>query len=195
MEELESILEDICESRGKYPHILLNFVEEHLIYCPSTVKEQVNLERLFHCTIDLRKEKHHELQYTYYYTITSDLVKGELHIEIESGIESGTNVLNVSTSGSLRPQSRTVEVMTDVALDEKRVKEMGYSVLKAQAVFPHYKNEIIDLIRKQGYDNYVTGGGTNKTDRYYKNRFDEIRSMGLYWKCIYEEIEADINWV
>lgn len=41
------------------------------------------------------------------------------------------------------------------------------------------------------YD-YVTGGGTNITNKYYKDEFQKIKEFGIFWNIIYEEVEADV---
>jgi hypothetical protein len=153
------------------------------------------IEKKFHCEIDCNKEKHNQLQYTYYFTITSPLMKGTMYIEMENGINNGSQINDISFENDLMPKSRTIEVIKDVVLDEKRVVENGFSLIKAKAVFPRYKNQILELNKKQGYDDYVTGGGTNKTDNFYKNQFDKIREIGLFWKYIYEEIEVGLTLV
>ncbi len=197
MEDLEYILEDISESRNyRYPTLLREFIEEHLIYCPREAKELVALERLFHCEINVNVEKHNELQYTYYYTITSELVEGELHLEIESGINNGTLILEASVSSSLKPKFRAVEVFKDIELDKERILRHtpNENLEKAQMMSDNHRAEIIKMHRNQSYDDYVTGGGTNKTDKYYKDFRDGLNNKGLYWQNIYEEVEADVNW-
>lgn len=151
------------------------------------------IEKKFHCEIDCNVEKHNQLQYTYYFTITSELIKGSLYIEMENGINNGTKINNISFENDFIPKSRTVEVLKDVVLDEERVINGGYSLVKAKAVFPNYKKKLLELHNNSSYDNYVTGGGTTKTDNYYNSEYDKIRNMGLFWKYIYEEKEVDIS--
>jgi hypothetical protein len=40
------------------------------------------IQKKFHCSISRSIEKHNQLQYTYYYTITSDLISGELQFQL-----------------------------------------------------------------------------------------------------------------
>jgi hypothetical protein len=44
------------------------------------------------------------------------------------------------------------------------------------------RDSILKLIKNQNYDNYVTGGGTTKTDRYYDQKKSELNERGLFWK-------------
>ncbi len=57
------------------------------------------------------------------------------------------------------------------------------------------KPKLFELHRKQNYDNYVTGGGTNKTDKYYKDERIKLSDMGVFWEYIYEEKEVDCNFI
>lgn len=152
-----------------------------------------NINMFFHCYVDESIEKHHELQYTHYFTITSDLIGGEMNIEMENGINNGTVINSISYSGSLKPSSKTIEVIKDVILDEERVVKEGFSLEKARLLFPSYKNKILKLNKESDYDSYVTGGGTNKINNHYNNKFNEIRDLGIFWTYEYEEIEVDIN--
>lgn len=48
------------------------------------------------------------------------------------------------------------------------------------------------IYQGNSYDDYVTGGGTNITNKYYKDEFQKIKEFGIFWNIIYEEVEADV---
>jgi len=192
MDKLLDLLQEVSEARnGKSSHLV-----EQLVYDIIENGEDKFewIEKKYHCEISFSKEKHNVLQYTYYFTITSLLVDAELDLEIESGISNGTRFNGYSFSYSLLPKSKTIEVLKDVVLDEsKYYVGSGLSLHKARAVFPRYKEQILKIIKNRSYDNYATGGGTEKTNKMYKNELDKIRDFGIFWECIYEDKEVDIN--
>ena len=188
----DDLYAEIEEVRSKgVPSFLDQLIED--VLCDGDYPSSIN--KKYHCEITCRKEKHNSLQYTYYYTITSKLINVTLYLEVENGISNGTQLNSYSFHSSCEPKSRVVEVMKDIVLDESRYTHSRFSVDKARVVFPHHKDKILDLLRKKDYDSYVTGGGTCKTNSYYKDEFNKYEDMGLFWKCIYEEQEVDINFV
>lgn len=191
-EAFDDLQQELNENRKGKPLFYFDEFFEDLFEDFDSFKK---FEVKYHCTVSVSKEKHNELQYTYYFDIYSDLIDGELFLEIESGINNGTQLLDYSFGENLLPKSRTVEVLKDIVLDEEKTKKLGFSVLKAKAVLSRHKAEILKLIRNQSYDNYVTGGGTNKTDEYYQDKFNSFENMGLFWTEVYEDMEADINLV
>ena len=79
-----------------------------------------------------------------------------------------------------------------VNLDHVEAKDTsgaGHNLV--QAVLDSNKNDILDIYKKESYDNYVTGGGTGKTESFYKEKKDKYHKMGLYWECVHEDIEVD----
>jgi len=144
--------------------------------------------------INITKEKVHALQENVFITITSDFGM-DLSLEFENGINNGTRFNDYSFSQDLKPKSRTVEVLKDIEFDEERLLRLKptASVYKARNNFNRVKKDILKNISEQNYDNYVTGGGTNITDRAYKAKQNEFEDTGAYYKCIYEEIEVDVN--
>lgn len=191
--KFQDLFGEIEDKRNGKESILLYQFFSDLLDNSGSKNGLKKLEKLYHCDIYESCEKHNQLQHTYYYEISSQLIKGELHLEVESGISNGTQLIDYSFHSTLLPESRTIEIIKDVILDEERVLANGFSVIKARAVFPRYKDRILELNKKQSYDDYVTGGGTNITNNHYKNEFDEIRRIGIFWKYIYEEIEVDVN--
>lgn len=90
---------------------------------------------------------------------------------------------------------RVVSVLNDIKLDFDSIliDHPGASKSRCLIMFNHHKPQILELYRKQSYDNYVTGGGTCKTDDHYKGQFQKYYDMGLKWEVIYEDIEVERN--
>lgn len=145
----------------------------------------------------ISREKIHQLQQNVFVTITSKDEEVELSLEFENGINNGTQLNEYIFGDTLKPSSRTVEVFKDIELDKERVlrNNPNANLEKAQMMLNNYRSEIIKMNRNQSYDDYVTGGGTNKTDKYYRDFRDDLNNRGLYWQNVYEEVKADINWV
>jgi len=193
MDILLDLLQQVSETRNGKESSLLELLIMDIVENGEDRFEWI--EKKYHCQIFFSKEKHNVLQYTYYFTITSLLVDAELNLEIESGINNGTQFNGYSFSGSLLPESRMVEVLKDVVLDKSKYAGSRFSLQKARLVFPRYKEQILKLLKNRSYDNYVTGGGTEKTNKFYKTELDKIREFGIFWECIYEDVEADLNLV
>ncbi|WP_407475407.1 hypothetical protein [Elizabethkingia anophelis] len=143
------------------------------------------IEEQFECKIKAKTEKHNSLQYTYYYEIDFGLDEN-FYVEIESGINNGTQVNHEEWGVSSMPSSRTVEVLKDVILDKSSYPDEA-SRRKAQAVLNANKHKFFEFERQNNYDNYVTGGNS-------KMKADSIISQ-LHVEYVYEEVESDINFV
>jgi hypothetical protein len=167
--------------KSKYYDDLLNEIAENL----GSKWDKINQK--FHCCVDESIEKHNRLQYTHYITVTSELMEGEMHIKIENGINNGTVINDVSFDGSFKPTSRTVEVLKDIILDSSFYEKGSFLQIKAQAVLDANKSKLFEFHRQNNYDNYVTGGNS-------KMKMDDLLSQ-LELEYIYEEVEADINFV
>lgn len=174
------------------------------VACKVEISE---LETEFSCRISIDTEKHNQLQYTHYYEV--DFNKEEcFFVEIENGINNGTVLISAEWGISTKKSTKIVEVLKDVVFDEEafgkwyekmyqghQKENKEFSIRKGKAILNSYKSELLDLHRKQNYDNYVTGGGTNKTDKHYQSKFDKISDLGVFWKYIYEEREVDCNFL
>lgn len=145
----------------------------------------------------MSREKIHQLQENVFVTITSKDEEVELSLEFENGINNGTQLNEYVFGDTLKPSARTAEVFKDIELDKERVLRNNpkANLEKAQMMLNNYRAEIIKMHKNQSYDDYVTGGGTNKTDKYYRDFRDGLNNRGLFWQNIYEEVEVDINWV
>jgi len=144
----------------------------------------------------LSKEKHDALNYTYHISLNKiDNEDETVELSFYTGIDVGCELVDYSFGGcSLADSPATQRVLFDLELDLSRIGKKT-SVTIAQAVLKVKKEEILDIYRKQAYDNYVTGGGTSITNDHYKNKFDRFNKMGLYWTCLYREEKFDRNFV
>lgn len=182
---IEKLIEDLCYVNPKY--------------------DKADIERLekeFNCEISCSTEKHNELQLTYFYEI--DFGKEEnFYIEIESGINNGTQVNSAEWGTNTLSNTKTIEVLKDVVFNDEafeiwyngKEENKSFTKQKAKIIFEENKHKLIELHRKQSYDNYVTGGGTNKTDKYYKDELSKLSEMGVFWEYVYEEKEVDCTFV
>jgi len=182
---IEKLIEDLCCVNPKY--------------------DKADIERLekeFNCEISYSTEKHHELQLTYFYEI--DFGKEEnFYIEIEIGINNGTQVNSAEWGTNTLSKTKTIELLKDVIFNDEafemcyndKEENKNFTKQKAKIIFEREKHKLIELHRKQRYDNYVTGGGTNKTDKYYKDELSKLSEMGVFWEYVYEEKEVDCNFV
>lgn len=124
----------------------------------------------------------------------------EHNVEIvcEQGINVGCELIDYDVDGdNVSVPKKVYTVITDLKLDLNAIKlfevRTGKTVsLKlAELMLEREKDNIMEIYRKRSYDNYVTGGGTNLTDKYYSDKIAEYNNKGLYWDCVTEEVEAD----
>ena len=144
------------------------------------IEEELSIEY-----IDVSVEKHNQLQFTYYFECDYGLDQN-FFIEIENGINNGTQINSADWGSGTKPESRSVEVLKDVVLDHSQYPDLA-NRRKAQRLLNSNKQKFFDYHRQNNYDNYVTGGNS-------KLKIDE-RLKNLHVKFIYEEIEADVNFV
>ena len=145
-----------------------------------------SVEKKFHCQIEMNSEKHNELQFDHYYTITSKLIKAKLYLQIESGIDRGTILVDYSFDNPCKPEKKIYKTLKDVVLNTTMYPKLNQR-RKAQAILNRDKHLIFEHERRNSYDNYVTGGNS-------KMKSNELWSQ-LHLEYIYEDIEADVNWV
>ena len=144
------------------------------------IEEELGIEY-----INVSVEKHNQLQFTYYFECDYGLDQN-FFIEIENGVKNGTQINSADWESSTKPESRTVEVLKDVILDNSEYPDLKER-RKAQAILNSNKQKFFDYYGQKNYDNYFTGGNSKlKAD-------DSI--FKLHVKFIYEEINADVNFV
>lgn len=144
------------------------------------------IEKQFNCTISIDIEKHNQLQYTYYYDVDFGLDEN-LIVEIESGINNGTQINSCEWGNYNKDYTTTANVLKDIILDEAYYKGSHLLKIKAEAILRANKTKLFDFHRQNNYDNYVTGGNS-------KMRMDDLLSK-LHLEYIYEEIEVDRNYL
>lgn len=144
------------------------------------IEEELGIEY-----IDVSVEKHNQLQFTYYFDCDYGLNQN-FFIEIENGINNGTQINRADWGSETKPESRTVEVLKDVILDNSEYPDLKER-RKAQSLLNSNKQKFFDYHRQNNYDNYVTGGNSKL------NMNNNISK--LHVKYIYEEVEADVNFV
>ena len=185
----------------------LNSLTEALLYVDAEDSNEINkIEKEYNCSIVVYIEKHNVLQFTYYYEITIPDYKEKYFVEIEDGINRGTLIVSEGFDCNTREKTKIISVLKDIIFDEEEFfnwyKRNNYNVVfvysslhTAQNYFNNEKNNILKIYSEQNYDNYFTGGGTIKTDKYYQNKFELFSVNGIFWKEIYEEKEVDRNFV
>lgn len=115
----------------------------------------------------------------------------KIELLYENGINNGTqlNDYKINPSSSFMNATREYEIIEDIELDIEQLESWSvrtgrkYSIQKAQILLDNNRGDIMKLIKNQNYDNYVTGGGTNKTDDYYSKKKEELNMQGIFWKC------------
>lgn len=183
MDLVNDLLEEISiereDKRSEYLENLILEIFEEGCYDLSKI------EKKYHCSIYTSKEKHNSLQFTLYHTITSDLIDGELNLEVEDGINNGTLLRDYSFDSALEPETRTVEIIKDIVLDNSKYEDNSFFKRKSQTILDRDKHLIFEHIRKNSYDDYVTGGNS------------KLKAEGLWTELhldyIYEEIEVEPN--
>lgn len=144
--------------------------------------------------MSLSKEKHDALNYTYHISLHKTDDEDEcIELSFYTGIDVGCELVDYSLGGlSLADKPNIQRVMYDLELDWSLIKP-DVSKKSAQTMLDGAKKEIMDIYSKQGYDNYVTGGGTTSTDKHYKEKLEKFNERGLYWNCLYRDEEFDRN--
>jgi hypothetical protein len=176
----------------KFPNDIFQHIE-HLVNMALEYKKEFS--DYFGWSSSVSIEKIDALNETFYISISREFDDycDEIELSFYTGIDVGCELVDYSFDGiSLLNSPKMVNVLSDIKLDLSSMKEYT-NKRDAQALLNFHKSSIMEIYSKQNYDNYVTGGGTIKTDSYYKDSFEKYHSLGLYWTCVYEEIEVDRN--
>jgi len=139
-------------------------------------------------TVSCSREKINQLQENVCVSISCD--DFDIELLYENGINAGTrlNEYRINPASSFVNDKREYEVITGIELDIDAIDRWSamtgkeYSLQKAEFMLINNRDSILKLIKNQNYDNYVTGGGTTKTDRYYDQKKSELNERGLFWK-------------
>lgn len=144
-------------------------------------------------------EKHDQLNYSYHFDVyrkNDGVDDDEICFTFYTGIDVGCELVDYSIDGkSLMNQPRHERVLVDLVPDWSMYPNATDLLKKkVEIVLGHNKEKIMEIYRKQGYDNYVTGGGTIVTDKFYKSELDRFRGMNLHWELVYEDVEVDVTY-
>lgn len=162
------------------------FLEELCEIDPNCESEIKTLEEKYECTIDCDIEKHNALQYTYFYDV--DFNRDEnFFVEIESGINNGTQLNSAEWGSSTKEDTKIVNVLKDIKLDNSYYESGSNLKRKAQAILNANKQKLFDFHRQNNYDNYVTGGNS-------KMELDPLLKQ-LHLDYIYDEQEVDCHFI
>ena len=146
-------------------------------------------------------EKHNALQYSHYISLSKEGkdCDEEVSLTFENGINNGTVCQDYSFDGSgsvscTKMEDIFVDIQPDWEEIEKRAKgKVNRSLI--QQIFDVNKKAIMELLGDQNYDNYVTGGGTTKTDEHYNRKIQAWHDRGFYWIRVYENMEVDRKFI
>lgn len=162
-----------------------DFLDDLIYIDPQYKPDIANIESKYKCFVECSTEKINSLQFTHYFEIDFGLEEN-FFVEMESGINNGTQINSAEWGISTLPDYRTVEVIADIVLDDSYYIN-DFQRRKAQAVLDSRKSEIFEYIRKNNYDNYVTGGHS-------KLKLDPLLAE-LKLDYIYKEVKADVNFM
>ena len=175
---------------AKYKSIECDHIEAAIM---SLLEDEKELPAKFGWESSFEKEKHDALNYSYHISLCREVDDQQIEVTFYTGIDVGCEMVHYSLEGdSITNRPNMVSVLVDLKLDWSRIKS-NVNPKIAQYMLDGSKEDILEIYRKQGYDNYVTGGGNCKTNKHYKSEFEKYHVRGLYWDCIYEEQEFDRN--
>ena len=162
------------------------FVDELCEIDPNYKSEIKTLEEKYKCEISCDIEKHHVLQYTYFYEVFFGS-KENFFVEIQSGINNGTELISSEWGVDTKETTKTIDVLKDFTLNMDFYEKGSFIAKKAQAVLNTNKSKLFEHHRKNNYDDYVTGGSS-------KMELDPLLSQ-LHLEAIYEEKEVYCNFI
>ena len=163
-----------------------NFVIELIEIDPNYQNEIKELEEKYNCEISCDIEKHNNLQYTYFYEVDFKYEEN-FFVEIENGINNGTQLNNEEWGYDTKETTKTIDVLKDFILDMNFYEKGSFLAKKAQAVLYANKSKLFEFHRQNNYDNYVTGG-------HPKMELNTLLSQ-LHLENVYEEKEVDCNFI
>ena len=176
----------------------LSYSIEDLEIVKKLIDDQLQSDDSLYKTIgewvaDLCIEKHDALNHSYHILLSNNDGDDEINLTFYTGIDVGCELVEYSFDGnSILNTPKFERVLDDLSVDWSMYKT-DINKQKVQMFLDGNKGAIMEIYSKRNYDNYVTGGGTNKTDASYKEQLDSYINRGLYWVCEYKEIEVDRN--
>ena len=163
-----------------------NLIEELIDAEPKCYNDINSIEDKYKCSISFVIEKHNPLQHTYFYEIDFELEKN-FFVEIESGINNGAQLNHSEWGIDTKSNTKIVEILDDIILDEFFYEKDSFLERKAQEVLNANKSKLFEFNRQNNYDNYVTGGNS-------KMKLDSLLKQ-LHLEYIYKEEEVDCNFI
>jgi len=109
-----------------------DFVEELCEIDPNYQSEINTLEKKYKCEISCDIEKYNVLQFTYFYKVDFGC-KEIFFIEIESGINNGTQLNSEEWGIDTKETTKTIEVLKDCVLNMNFYEKGSFLAKKAQA--------------------------------------------------------------
>ena len=191
-------------------HQFNNWIES--ILCDNTYYRDYKYPESDKYEFSLEIEKHDALNFTYFIEIYND--NESINCTFYTGVNVGCELTEYSVNDndfcSSKYDDAEYEELIDVELDIEKTTEYIRNkpnaiknvpneffkemlLKKAQILLENKKEEIMKIYSNQNYDDYMTGGGTSKTDDYYKQLKRELNELGCYWKCVYQTVICDRN--
>lgn len=145
-------------------------------------------------------EKHNQLNHSYHFSFyQASNEDSEVCCTYYTGIDVGCEMVDYSLEGrSISHTKATHRILTGIEPNWS-IYELREGVISADrrsliaTVVKGSESEIMSIIGKQDYDNYVTGGGTCATNSFYQERLARFENRSVHWLPVYKEVEVDRN--
>ena len=202
MNEYEYFKEEFIEKYGEDEYKIIDKIINSACECDYYHKDYIQELENWECSLDI--EKLDSLNFNYFINLYNENLNAEIDLTFGFGVDAPNACIEYSFEGiSEKYRDKEVRILKDIVLDEEKVKEHyrnSQNILKnipnefledtllrkARLIFDREKSNILNLYNKQNYDNYVTGGGSSKTNEFYNKKFKEYEDIGLFWDEIYE---------
>jgi len=209
MKEYEYFKTEFIEKYNKDESKIIEKIINSACECDYVHKNYIEFLEDWECTLDI--EKLNSLNFNYFIYLYNTKTEGEINLTFEFGVYAPNDCIYYSFDGTSEKYiDKEVRILKDIILDEEKVKKylinkenilknvpneflMDILLRKARLIFEREKSKILDLYNKQNYDNYVTGGGTFKTNEFYNKEFKKYEDAGLFWDEVYEYEIVDRN--
>ena len=153
-------------------------------------------------SLSLDVEKQHCLQFYYHMAISkpvSDSNDIEINVSYENGINNGTQMIDYCLEGSsLCSPTKEVNVIVGIEPDWRhyelllsKVDDPEFLKRKIEAVIKYREKQILKLYKNKNYDDYVTGGGSSTTDKFYSIEIAKLHDANIFWRPVFEVVEVD----
>jgi hypothetical protein len=209
MKEYEYFKTEFIEKYNENEYLIIEKIINSACECDYVHKNYIEFLGDWECTLDI--EKLNSLNFNYFIYLYNTKTEGEINLTFGFGVDAPNDCIYYSFDGTSEKYiDKEVRILKDINLDEEKVKNhylLKNNILKnvpnefvidnllrkARLIFEREKSKILDLYSKQDYDNYVTGGGTFKTNEFYNKEFKKYEDAGLFWDEVYEYEIVDRN--